>query len=805
MPDFVVDLAELTLDDLARVGGKTASLGELIRELTSAGVRVPPGFAVTAEAYRAVLAQGTTLADLRELLAGLDASDLSELARRGHAARARVVAAGLPDSVAAAIRSSYAILRERVGSSLRVAVRSSATAEDLPEASFAGQQASFLSVADESGVLDTTLRCFASLFTDRAIAYRVAHGFDHFSVFGAVAIQQMVRADTGSAGVIFTLDPESGSRNVVIVTGAWGLGESVVGGTVDPDEFLLFKPSLADPEAQPLIRRRLGAKQTRVISGARAGQTTRTVPVSPADRRRFCLEAEDLRTLGRWSIAIEEHYGKRKQESGPLPMDIEWAKDGESGELFIVQARPETVHARAHDLELTRTTLDMSTLEHKPKPLLSGVAIGSKVGTGKIRVIRDVEAIGEFQAGEVLVADMTDPDWVPALRKAAAIVTNRGGRTCHAAIVSRELGVPCVVGTGDGTERLHDGELVTVSCAHGTEGRIYPGEIPLRHERLVIEDAGKLRTKLMLILADPDQAFGHARLPVAGVGLVRQEFVIANHIGVHPSATLEPERLDSREREQLDALVRDSGSAGPVEFFVDRLAEGLATIAAAFWPRPVIVRLGDFKSNEYAGLLGGHHFEPKEDNPMIGLRGASRYVHPSFAAAFELECQALRRVRFDMRLSNLQLMVPFCRTPQEGRDVIAALDRCGLSQAETKIWVMCEIPANVLAVDRFAEVFDGFSIGSNDLTQLILGIDRDSELLAHLFSERDEAVMRAIRAAVEGAHAAGRPIGLCGQAPSDDPEFAAFLVELGIDSISVNPDAVFEALKVIAAAEARLD
>ncbi len=801
MLDFVVDLAELTLDDLPRVGGKTASLGELIRELQTAGVRVPPGFAITARAYAAVLDQGTTRADLQELLADLDIEDLPELARRGRAARARVVEAGLPAPVVAAIRGAYADLRGRVGASLRVAVRSSATAEDLPEASFAGQQASFLAVPDEQGVLDTTLRCFASLFTDRAIAYRVAHGFDHFAVLGAVAVQQMVRSDTGSAGVIFTLDPESGNRNVVLVTGAWGLGENVVAGRVDPDEFVLFKPAL-DTGAEPVIRRRLGAKQTRIVVGARAGQTTRTIPVSPADRRRYCLAAEDLLTLGRWALAIEQHYGRRKGLDA-LPMDIEWAKDGETGELFIVQARPETVHARAQTVELVRTSLDLSKLDPKPEPKLIGAAIGNRVGLGKVRVIRDLEAIGEFQAGEVLVADMTDPDWVPALRKASAIVTNRGGRTCHAAIVSRELGVPCVVGTGDGTERLVDGEQVTVSCAHGSEGRVYAGEIPQLHERLQLDDAAGLRTKLMLILADPDQAFSHARLPVAGVGLVRQEFVIANHIGVHPLACVEPGRLDAREREQLDAIVRESGSAGPVEFFVDRLAEGLATIAAAFWPRPIIVRLGDFKSNEYAGLLGGNHFEPREDNPMIGLRGASRYVHPSFAPAFELECRALRRVRFDMGLRNLELMVPFCRTPDEGRAVIAALERCGLPRAETRLWVMCEIPANVFAVDRFAEVFDGFSIGSNDLTQLVLGVDRDSAELSHLFSERDEAVMRAIRAAVEGAHAGGRPIGLCGQAPSDDPEFAAFLVGLGIDSVSVNPDAVFAAIEVIKAAEAR--
>jgi pyruvate, water dikinase len=799
MPEFVLALADLTLDDLPRVGGKTASLGELIRELESAGVRVPPGFAVTAAAYEAVLEQGSVSADLRELLAGLDVGDVTDLARRGRAAREMIVAAGLPEPVRAAVRSAYAELRERVGPSLSVAVRSSATAEDLPEASFAGQQSSYLAVGDEQGVLEATLRCFASLFTDRAIAYRVAHGFDHFAVRGAVAVQQMVRSDTGSAGVIFTLEPESGNRNVVLVTGAWGFGESVVAGSVDPDEFLLFKAALARAEGPaPIVRRRLGAKQSRVIVATDEPNTTRTVEVDEADRNRFCLEPEDVALLGRWAVAIENHYGKRKGSATPLPMDIEWAKDGETGELYIVQARPETIHIHERENEFVRVELDLSGLDPKPTPMLLGAAIGSRVGVGKVRVIRGVEQLGEFEAGEVLVTDMTDPDWVPALRKAAAVVTNRGGRTCHAAIVSRELAVPCVVGTGDATKRLSDGETVTVSCTHGGEGRVYAGELPVVHEHVVLDELPALRTKLMLILADPDQAFVHAQLPVAGVGLVRQEFVIADHIGVHPLATLAPDQMTPSEREQLAELVRKSGSAGPVEFFVDRLAEGLATIAAAFWPRPIIIRLSDFKSNEYAGLLGGHAFEPREDNPMIGWRGASRYIHKAFAPAFELECRALRRVCVDMGLSNVELMVPFCRTPEEGRGVIETLRRWDLSM---RVWVMCEIPANVFAVDRFAEVFDGFSIGSNDLTQLVLGVDRDSAWLSHLFSERDEAVMRAIRAAVEGAHEHGRPIGLCGQAPSDDPEFAAFLVELGIDSISVNPDAVFPAYQVIAAAE----
>ncbi len=794
MHEYCVPLESVTLDDIARVGGKTASLGEMLRELGGVGVRVPPGFAITADAYTALLAQPGVLDSLHTLLADIDPEQFDELARRGRAARERIIAAGLPPEVEQAIRVDYRALRERIGERLRVAVRSSATAEDLPEASFAGQQATFLAVADEQGVVDAVLRCFASLFTDRAIAYRQLNGFDHFAVRGAVVVQQMVRADKGSAGVIFTLDPESGFTDVVIITGAWGLGENVVAGRVDPDEFMVFKP-LLDQVPEPILRRRIGGKQTRVIVGRREGPTILTVPTSAADQAKPCISDADVLALARWAVQIEQHYTKRHGQ--PTPMDIEWAKDGETGELFIVQARPETVHAR-EDAQV----IDRYVLQGKGELIMKGVAIGSSIGSGKVRVIHDLDQLGEFQPGEVLVTEMTDPDWVPVLRKAAAIVTNRGGRTCHAAIVSRELGVPCIVGTGDATTRLAEAREVTVSCAKGREGHVYAGLVPFVRESIPLGDLPTTQTKIMAILADPDQAFEHRRLPVAGVGLVRQEFVIANQIGVHPLAALHPEALDEPTRARVLELAR--GFASPAEFWVTRLAEGLGTLAAAFHPRPVIVRLGDFKSNEYAKLIGGAGFEPDEENPMIGLRGASRYVHPRFAEAFELECRALVRVRERMGLRNVELMVPFCRTAAEGRQVVAAMAARGLVQGRDglKIWVMCEIPANVLAIDEFSAVFDGFSIGSNDLTQLVLGVDRDSEQLAHLFSERDTAVMRAITMAIAGAHEHGRPIGLCGQAPSDDPEFAAFLVAQGIDSISLNPDAVLNALHVVAKAEA---
>lgn len=791
---FTLPFSDITLADIPIVGGKAASLGEMTRELVGLGVAVPPGFAVTSHAYDAVLDQGTVRDALHELIAGVDVDDVGDLATRAHRARACVVDAGLPATVRDAVQSAYASLEAEYGHGVAVAVRSSATAEDLPDASFAGQQATMLNVRGASEVVRATLLCFASLFTDRAVAYREHHGFDHFAVRGAVAIQLMVRADQGSAGVMFTVDPETGFEDVIVVSGAWGLGESVVAGRVDPDEMLVFKSTL-DSAADPIIRRRLGAKQTRIVYASRGAETIRTESVSQADRDRFCFDDDDAKKLARWGLAIEAHYTRRAGRA--TPMDIEWAKDGFTGELFIVQARPETVHSQRD-----RSGFDRFHVEVDAAPRLSGIAIGQGVGHGRVAVVQGVHELASVEPGAVLVADMTDPDWVPVMRRASAIVTNRGGRTCHAAIVSRELGVPCIVGTSTATRDLAPGDMVTVSCAQGAAGHVYAGELPVRRERVELDALPKVRTKLMLNLADPDQAFTHACLPAAGVGLVRQEFIIANHVGLHPLAAMHAKRLDEATQASIAELTR--GYAHPTIYYVRRLAEGIGQIAAAFYPRPVIVRLSDFKSNEYARLPGGSTFEPREENPMIGFRGASRYVHERYRDAFALECRAMAHVRGAMGLTNVKLMVPFCRTPDEGRAVVAAMAEHGLERGRDglEIWVMCEIPSNVVLVDRFAEVFDGFSIGSNDLTQLVLGVDRDSELLAATFSERDEAVMRTISAAIRGAHQYGRPIGLCGQAPSDDPEFARFLVNEGIDSISLGPDALVPALHVVAAAEA---
>ncbi|TPV94957.1 MAG: phosphoenolpyruvate synthase [Myxococcales bacterium FL481] len=794
MPDVqhCIPFSELSLDDVGQVGGKAASLGELTRALAGHGLKVPPGFAVTAAAYDACLGQGRVRSELDALLRDVTTSSIDDLARRGERARRTVLEAGLPEPVKASIVAAYRQLEARLGPDPAVAVRSSATAEDSPEASFAGQQATLLNVRGEREVLHACLVCFSSLFTDRAIAYRHEKGFAPLGVRGAIAVQQMVRADLGSAGVIFTLDPDSGFRSVVVVTGSWGLGETVVAGRVDPDEFVLFKPAIDHP--RPILSRRLGAKQSKMLYARGKGATTRTVPVSAGDQARFCLQDAEAIQLAKWAMAIEEHYSRRYQR--PTPMDIEWAKDGQTGELYIVQARPETIHANRQNQAMVRWVL-----EDPPPALLRGVAIGRGIGVGPASIIADPARLEGFQQGEVLVADMTDPDWVPLMRKASAIVTNRGGRTCHAAIVSRELGIPCIVGTGHATQTIAANAVITVSCGDANDGRVYRGEVAHRREEVSVSELAKTRTQVMLTLGNPARAFELAQLPVAGVGLARQEFVVAQNVGVHPLAALSPQSLSKETRARVEAMA--SRHSSPREYFVDGLASGVAQIAAAFHPRPVIVRLGDFKSNEYASLLGGEAFEPREENPMLGLRGASRYLDPTFEPAFDLECEALLRVRKDMGLRNVKLMVPFCRTPKEGQQVIARLAAHGLVQGRDglEVWVMCELPANVVLVEQFAQVFDGFSIGSNDLTQLVLGIDRDSERLAYLFRESDEAVLRTIEAAIKGAHAGGRPIGLCGQAPSDDPEFARFLVRLGIDSVSFNPDAVQRGAQVIRQAE----
>ena len=723
----------------------------------------------------------------------LTVEKLTDLAERGRQARQMIMNAGLPEEVRASIEESY---REmcKDGREVSVAVRSSATAEDLPTASFAGQQASFLNVMGAQSVADTVLECLASVFTDRAITYRVHNDFDHMAVKGAVAVQLMVRSDLASAGVAFTLDPDTGFRDVVVITGSYGLGESVVGGKVDPDEVQVFKPMIGKAE-DPIIRRRIGRKQTSIIyTHGVSHQRTKTIQTKEADQGKPSFTDEDAITLAKWCVDIEKHYSKHHGQQ--TPMDIEWAKDGITGQLYIVQARPETVRSR-----IQQGVLSQTIVSKHGKSVVEGTAIGSSAATGKVRVIKHLDGISQIEKGDILVADMTDPDWVPAIRMASAVVTNRGGRTCHAAIVSRELGVPCIVGTKDATEVLKTGDTYTVDCSHGNTGRVHEGVAKIDRKEYNLADLPKTKTKIQLILADPDAALARSSLPVAGVGLVRQEFVVANHIGVHPNAVLFPEKVSPEALKEIQE--RASNDPSPEAFFVRKLSEGIGSIAAAFYPRPIIVRLSDFKSNEYSRLIGGEGFEPFEENPMIGLRGASRYLHPDFKDAFELECRALSHVRNQMGLDNVQLMVPFCRTTQEGAGVLDTLAKNGLKQGEKglKVWVMCEIPANVLAIDDFAKLFDGFSIGSNDLTQLVLGVDRDSGDLANIFDEENPAVMTAIQQAIEGAHRNGRLVGLCGQAPSDKPEFAGFLVEQGIDSISLTPDSIFGAITIVAEAE----
>lgn len=783
---------ELSMADVALVGGKNASLGEMYRELTPLGIRVPPGFAVTAEAYRHYMRASQLESFIREQLADLNTHNLSELAERGRRIREAILSRPLPAEVAQAIAEAYCELCRQVGGEIEVAVRSSATAEDLPTASFAGQQESYLNVRGERRLLEAVQHCMASLFTDRAISYRVDRGFAHMAVALSVGVQQMVRSDLACAGVLFTLDTESGFPDVVLINSAWGLGESVVKGRVDPDEFMVFKPTLHQGY-RPVIKRSIGAKQERLICRSDGG--TKAVPTPPEDRDRLTLSDDEVLALARWGCQIEEHYSRR--QGAWVGMDIEWAKDGCSGELFIVQARPETVHTRR-----LQTQREIYRLKEKGPTLLQGRSVGDKIGAGPVRIIRDVRELPQFQPGEVLVADMTDPDWEPTMKLASAIVTNRGGRTCHAAIVSREIGVPCVVGTGEATRRLQTGQEVTVSCAEGEVGLVYTGRLAFEREVVDLSALPRPRTRILVNIGDPDRAFAASFLPVEGVGLARIEFIISSGIQVHPLALTRFAELPAHaERERIAHLTRHYSDKA--NYFIDRLAEGIGRIAAAFYPREVIVRLSDFKSNEYAHLLGGRHFEPVEENPMLGFRGASRYYDPRYRDGFQLECLAMRKVRNEMGLKNVHLMIPFCRTPEEGRRVLETMGEAGLRRGEDglKVYVMCEIPSNVLRAEEFAAVFDGFSIGSNDLTQLTLGLDRDSELVAHLFDERDPAVQWLIAEVIQRAHNANRPVGICGQAPSDYPEFARFLVEAGIDSISLNPDAVLKTIPEILAAE----
>jgi len=798
MPRFIRWFEEISIADVPLVGGKNASLGEMVRELGGKGVKVPPGFAITADAYSALI-EGTVEKRINGILEGLDTHDVAELAKRGTAIRALIRETPLPEAVRAEILEAYRQLSKRAGTAdLDVAVRSSATAEDLPDASFAGQQETFLNVRGEADILAACSSCFASLYTDRAISYRVNKGFKHSQVRLSIVVQQMVRSDLGSAGVIFTLDTESGFRDVVFVTSAWGLGENVVSGKVDPDEFLVLKATLKQGK-NAILRRKAGAKQFKLIYAGQGTRRTRDVEVSKVDRERLSLSDADVLQLSRWACIIEEHYTARHQRD--TPMDIEWGRDGRTGELFILQARPETVQANRKSSELVSYSLD-----ERSKVLATGRAVGALIGAGKARVIASVAELPTFRQGEILVADMTDPDWEPVMKKASAIVTNRGGRTCHAAIISRELGVPCIVGTGDGTAVLKTGQDVTVSCAEGEEGHVYEGLLKFSRSAVDLAGLARPRTKVHCILGNPEQALKTAMMPVDGVGLAREEFIINEYVRVHPMALIHYDRLaDAKAKEEIARLTRGY-EKDRTAFFVDRLAEGVGMIAGAFYPRPVIVRLSDFKTNEYANLLGGREFEPAEENPMIGFRGASRYYHEKYRDGFRLECLALKRVRDDMGLTNLKIMVPFCRTPDEGRKVIAEMSKHGLRQRENglEVYVMCEIPSNVIAADLFAQIFDGFSIGSNDLTQLTLGVDRDSAIVSGLFDERLEPVKRILAAAIEGAKKGGRPIGICGQAPSDYPEICRFLVERGIDSISLNPDSVMKGLQTVLEAEKSL-
>ncbi|MGZ5105628.1 MAG: phosphoenolpyruvate synthase [Usitatibacter sp.] len=787
--------AEIASTDVALVGGKNAALGEMYRELRPLGIPVPNGFAVTAEAYREVLARAGAWEALRETLAGLKPDDVADLSARAARAREIVYSAELPAELVAEILDGYSELRAEYGAGMTLAVRSSATAEDLPTASFAGQHESFLNVDGEAMLLDAVRRCFASIFNDRAVQYRIDQGFDHLKVYLSVGIQKMVRADLAASGVAFSLDTESGFRDVVFVTGAWGLGENVVQGTVDPDEFFVFKPALAAGK-RAVLRRTLGGKKMKMVyAGGGLRHATRNLPTAPEERERFCLADGEVITLADYTVRIERHFSERAGH--PVPIDAEWAKDGEDGRIYIVQARPETVASRR-----SSTLITEYAIAGKPTVRATGRAVGQKVAAGAVRVVRGPADLEAFQAGEVLVADTTAPDWGTVMKRAAAIVTNRGGRTCHAAIVARELGIPAVVGAEGATATFHTGEVVTVSCAGGIKGRVYEGAVPFTTLETETRDLPAPKTNILVNVGDPDIAFQLSFLPTQGVGLARMEFVIANHIKAHPMALLHPERIDDAAvRAEIAALTRNHASGA--DFFVERLSEGVGTIAAAFYPRPVIVRMSDFKTNEYASLTGGRWFEPAEDNPMIGFRGASRYAHPAYAEGFALECAAMKRVREAMGLANVKLMIPFCRRVVEAEQVIARMAELGLKRGENglEVYVMCEIPNNVILADGFSRCFDGFSIGSNDLTQLVLGVDRDSDLVAFDYEERDEGVMEMIRMAIVGAHRNGRPIGICGQAPSDYPEYAEFLVRAGIDSISLNPDSVLAAIRRIVAIE----
>jgi pyruvate,water dikinase len=793
---FILWFDQTGIEDVPLVGGKNASLGEMYQHLSPLGVNIPNGFAVTAAAYRYFIEKNNLIDRIREALDGLNTSDVNDLAARGEKVRHIILDAEIPEELKIPIVEAYQNLCKQYGENTDVAVRSSATAEDLPDASFAGQQETYLNIKGNTMILESVKKCFASLFTNRAISYRVDKNFDHFSIALSVSIQKMVRSDLATSGVIFTLDTESGFDKVVFLTGIYGLGENIVQGRVNPDEYYVFKPTLRQGY-RSIISKKLGTKELKMIYSSDS-KRVKNVPVDIAQRNQFCLSDEEVLTLARWSLAIEDHYsGKRGKLT---PMDIEWAKDGVTNELFIVQARPETVHSiRAKD------KIEEYKLKGQGKVLAKGMSIGSKIAIGQANVISDVKNISSFQKGEVLVTEMTDPDWEPIMKIASAIITNKGGRTCHAAIIARELGIPCIVGTTNATKALKQGVDITVDCSQGENGYVYEGRLDFEKNEISLKHIPETRTKIMLNLGNPEQAFSYSTLPVKGVGLAREEFIINSYINVHPLALI---HFDSLNDEALKTRIAEitEGYPDKKQFFVDKLASGIATIAAAFHPNKVIVRLSDFKSNEYANLIGGHLFEPKEENPMIGWRGASRYYNAKYKEAFGLECQALVKVRKDLGLSNVMVMVPFCRTVEEGKLVIEEMRKNGLIQHDQglEVYAMCEIPSNVILAEEFLDVFDGFSIGSNDLTQLTLGLDRDSEIVSSIYDERNQAVKKLISQVIKAAKARGKYIGICGQAPSDFPDFAEFLVEQGIDTMSLNPDTVMKTLLLVSEKEKNL-
>ena len=797
IPLYARPFKDITLDDLPLVGGKNASIGEMVRELSSKGIQVPDGFAITADAYHHFIQEAGLDRVIHEILSGLDTRDMANLSHRGQAVRHAILNATIPGDLEESIIEAYRDLNHGTYPA-DVAVRSSATLEDLPDASFAGQQETYLNVRGNRALLNACKHCYASLFTDRAISYRVDKGFDHFQIALSIGVQRMVRSDLACSGVIFTIDTESGFRDAVLISASYGLGENIVKGTVIPDDYCVFKPTLKKGH-RPILSKRVGSKEFKLVYDDGGEKMVKNVPVPTAEREKFALTDDEVLRLARWACIIEDHYSAK--HGHPMPMDLEWAKDGKTGEFFIVQARPETVES-LKDPDVIETHL----LKTRGKILASGRSIGAKIACGRVRIISSPEHMNLFQDGEILVTEKTDPDWQPIMKKAAAIITRRGGRTCHAAIVSRELGIPAVVGIEQQAFALKDGQIVTVSCAEGDEGFIYEGELPFEVQRTNVRNLARPLTEVMMNLANPENAFSLSRIPNDGVGLARMEFIISNHIKIHPLALLNYENLADPAAKAEIAKLTANYDDKPT-FFVDQLAQGAGMIAAAFYPKDVILRLSDFKTNEYANLIGGKAYEPDEENPMLGFRGASRYYHPLYQDGFALECQAVKKIRDEMGLNNLKLMIPFCRTIEEGLRVQEEMAKHGLKRGENglELYVMCEIPSNVILADEFCDIFDGFSIGSNDLTQLILGVDRDSEIVAPIFDERNPAVKSMIAQAISTCRARGRKIGICGQAPSDYPEFAKFLVEQGIDSISLNPDTVLSTTLVIVETEQKME